>query len=74
MISVAKVVHASLKHCYMTAVLRYPSLRVAYVEEREEIVSDVPKKVYYSILVKAVNGFDQVAKAFLQYLIIWCAI
>lgn len=56
----------------MTVVFRYPSLRVAYVEEREEIVSDVPKKVYYSILVKAVNGFDQVSKAFLQYLII-CA-
>ncbi|CAN8259363.1 unnamed protein product [Cochlearia groenlandica] len=39
--------------------IKYPSLRVAYVEGREEIVSDVPKKVYYSILVKAVNGFDQ---------------
>ncbi|XP_019101818.1 PREDICTED: putative callose synthase 8 isoform X3 [Camelina sativa] len=39
--------------------IKYPSLRVAYVEEREEIVLDVPKKVYYSILVKAVNGFDQ---------------
>lgn len=50
-----------LKQCYMTFALRYPSLRVAYVEEREEIVLDVPKKVYYSILVKAVNGFDQVS-------------
>ncbi|KAL0743640.1 hypothetical protein Bca4012_085153 [Brassica carinata] len=39
--------------------IKYPSLRVAYVEEREEIVSDNPEKVYYSILVKAVNGFDQ---------------
>lgn len=39
--------------------IRYPSLRVAYVEEREEIEADRPKKVYSSILVKAVNGFDQ---------------
>ncbi|WZZ62199.1 hypothetical protein YC2023_062306 [Brassica napus] len=39
--------------------IKYSSLRVAYVEEREEIVSDNPEKVYYSILVKAVNGFDQ---------------
>ncbi|CAK9177253.1 unnamed protein product [Ilex paraguariensis] len=39
--------------------IRYPSLRVAYVEEKEEIVADKPGKVYSSILVKAVNGFDQ---------------
>ncbi|WMV39602.1 hypothetical protein MTR67_032987 [Solanum verrucosum] len=38
---------------------RYPSLRVAYVEEKEEITADGPRKVYSSILVKAVNGFDQ---------------
>lgn len=40
---------------------RYPSLRVAYVEEKEEIVENKPHKVYYSVLVKAVNGFDQVS-------------
>ncbi|KAI3457533.1 hypothetical protein Pfo_014196 [Paulownia fortunei] len=39
--------------------IRYPSLRVAYVEEKEEIVADGPRKIYSSILVKAVNGFDQ---------------
>ncbi|XP_010552165.1 PREDICTED: putative callose synthase 8 [Tarenaya hassleriana] len=41
--------------------IKYPALRVAYVEEREEIVLNKPKpeKVYYSILVKAVNGLDQ---------------
>ncbi|KAI5662239.1 hypothetical protein M9H77_21562 [Catharanthus roseus] len=39
--------------------IRYPSLRVAYVEEKEEILEDGPHKVYSSILVKAVNGFDQ---------------
>ncbi|XP_075498077.1 putative callose synthase 8 isoform X2 [Primulina tabacum] len=38
---------------------RYPALRVAYVEEKEEIVSGVTQKVYSSILVRAVNGFDQ---------------
>ncbi|KAL5736702.1 hypothetical protein ACOSQ2_031490 [Xanthoceras sorbifolium] len=39
--------------------VRYPSLRVAYVEEKEEIVEDKPRKVYSSILLKAVNGLDQ---------------
>ncbi|CAK7351705.1 unnamed protein product [Dovyalis caffra] len=38
---------------------RYPSVRVAYVEEKEEIVNDKIQKVYSSILVKAVNGLDQ---------------
>ncbi|VFQ62052.1 unnamed protein product [Cuscuta campestris] len=36
--------------------ISYPSLRVAYVEEREEGRS---RKTYSSILVKAVNGLDQ---------------
>ncbi|KAK3011390.1 hypothetical protein RJ639_012460, partial [Escallonia herrerae] len=39
--------------------IRYPSLRVAYVEEKEEILADKPRKVYSSILVKAVNDLDQ---------------
>ncbi|EPS71880.1 hypothetical protein M569_02879 [Genlisea aurea] len=40
---------------------RYPSLRVAYVEEKEKegIVPGESPKVYSSVLVKAVNGFDQ---------------
>ncbi|KAF2314466.1 hypothetical protein GH714_026752 [Hevea brasiliensis] len=38
---------------------RYASVRVAYVEEKEEIVNDKPRKVYSSILVKAVDGLDQ---------------
>ncbi|KAJ6333125.1 hypothetical protein OIU77_009065 [Salix suchowensis] len=42
---------------------RYPSVRVAYVEEIEEIVKDKSQKVYSSILVKAVGGFDQASKA-----------
>ncbi|KAM3395924.1 putative callose synthase 8 isoform X1 [Capsicum galapagoense] len=43
----------------LNLMIRYPSLRVAYVEEKEEITADRPRKVYSSILVKAVNGFDQ---------------
>lgn len=39
---------------------RYPALRVAYIEEKEEIIGDEPKKVYSSILAKAVGTFDQV--------------
>ncbi|KAM3732281.1 hypothetical protein ACB098_11G048200 [Castanea mollissima] len=39
---------------------KYPSLRVAYVEEKEEIVSGKPRKVYSSLLVKAANGYEQV--------------
>ncbi|KAM6584955.1 hypothetical protein CsatB_011957 [Cannabis sativa] len=39
---------------------RNPALRVAYVEEKEVIVPDSkPQKIYSSILLKAVNGFDQ---------------
>ncbi|KAL8135546.1 putative callose synthase 8 isoform X2 [Apium graveolens] len=39
--------------------IKYPSLRVAYVEDKEEIMTNKTQKVYSSILVKAVNGFDQ---------------
>lgn len=39
---------------------RYPSLRVAYIEEREVIGPNKPQKVYSSVLVKAVNGLEQV--------------
>ncbi|MBA0742686.1 hypothetical protein Gogos_015719 [Gossypium gossypioides] len=40
--------------------IRYPALRVAYIEEKEEIIGDKPQKVYFSILAKAVGTFDQV--------------
>ncbi|XP_057949634.1 putative callose synthase 8 isoform X1 [Malania oleifera] len=40
--------------------IRYPSLRVAYVEEKEEnLAVDNPQKVYASILLKAVGSYDQ---------------
>ncbi|KAH9723649.1 putative callose synthase 8 [Citrus sinensis] len=38
--------------------IRYPSLRVAYVEEKEVFDANKPRKVYSSILVKGVNGKD----------------
>ena len=39
---------------------RYPALRVAYVEEKEEIIGNKPQKVYSSVLVRGANGYDQV--------------
>lgn len=39
---------------------RYPSLRVAYIDEREETHDG--KKVYYSVLVKGGEKLDEVSK------------
>ncbi|XP_076887720.1 putative callose synthase 8 [Bidens hawaiensis] len=39
--------------------IRYPSLRVAYVEEMDETIDSRTRITYFSVLVKAVNGFDQ---------------
>ncbi|XP_012703765.1 putative callose synthase 8 isoform X3 [Setaria italica] len=38
---------------------RYPTLRVAYIEEKEVILHSSPHKVYSSVLIKAENNFDQ---------------
>jgi callose synthase len=50
-------------HHHATEILRlmlaYPSLRVAYIDEVEERQNEKSSKVYYSVLVKAVNGLDQ---------------
>ncbi|KAK4256006.1 hypothetical protein QN277_008927 [Acacia crassicarpa] len=40
--------------------IKYPSLRVAYVDEEEEIFQGRARKVYSSKLVKVVNGYEQV--------------
>lgn len=37
-----------------------PSLRVAYIDEVEEREGGKIQKVYYSVLVKAVDNLDQV--------------
>ncbi|EFJ23784.1 glucan synthase like 4 [Selaginella moellendorffii] len=44
----------------LNLMLKHPSLRVAYIDEVEETQKDnKSKKVYYSVLVKAVDGLDQ---------------
>lgn len=39
---------------------RYPSLRVAYVDEREETADAKSPKVFYSVLLKGGDKFDEV--------------
>ncbi|KAM0048460.1 putative 1,3-beta-glucan synthase [Helianthus debilis subsp. tardiflorus] len=39
--------------------LTYPSLRVAYIDEREDTVNGMSKKVYYSVLVKGGDKLDE---------------
>lgn len=39
---------------------RYHSLRVAYIDEREETVHEKSQKVYYSVLVKGGEKLDEV--------------
>ncbi|KAJ7552358.1 hypothetical protein O6H91_06G052300 [Diphasiastrum complanatum] len=43
----------------LNLMIKNPSLRVAYIDEKEEKEKDKMRKVYYSVLVKAVNNFDQ---------------
>lgn len=38
----------------------HPSLRIAYIDEREETVDKKPEKVYYSVLVKGGEKLDEV--------------
>lgn len=44
----------------MNSLCSYPSLRVAYIDEVEEREGSRVQKVYYSVLVKAVDNLDQV--------------
>lgn len=39
---------------------RYPSLRVAYIDEREDTVNGKQEKFYYSVLVKGGDKLDEV--------------
>ncbi|KAJ3679540.1 hypothetical protein LUZ60_017551 [Juncus effusus] len=43
----------------LNLMVNYPSLRVAYIDELEEQEGDKVQKVYYSVLVKAVDNRDQ---------------
>ncbi|KAE8663689.1 putative callose synthase 6 [Hibiscus syriacus] len=39
--------------------LKYPSLRVVYIDEREETVQGISQKLYYSVLVKGCEKLDE---------------
>ncbi|PIA41499.1 hypothetical protein AQUCO_02200132v1 [Aquilegia coerulea] len=48
--------------CYLNILnlmLMYPSLRVAYIDERDETVGGKSEKVYYSVLVKGGEKLDE---------------
>ncbi|PPS13363.1 hypothetical protein GOBAR_AA07211 [Gossypium barbadense] len=48
------------RSCYLNILnLMYPSLRVAYIDEREETVEEKSQKVYYSVLVKGGEKLDE---------------
>lgn len=51
----------------------YPSLRVAYIDEREETVNGRSEKFYYSVLVKGGDKLDEVLYILHHYMI-WCII
>lgn len=43
----------------LSLMVKYPSLRVAYIDEKEVREKDKINKEFYSVLVKAVNGLDE---------------
>ncbi|GJY84562.1 callose synthase 7 [Tanacetum coccineum] len=48
--------------CYaniLNLMLTYPSLRVAYIDEREDTINGNSQKVYYSVLVKGGDKLDE---------------
>ncbi|CAA0816289.1 Callose synthase 7 [Striga hermonthica] len=50
------------RSCYvniLNLMLTYPSLRVAYIDEREETINGKTEKVYYSVLVKGGEKLDE---------------
>ncbi|KAJ7965070.1 Callose synthase-like protein [Quillaja saponaria] len=50
------------RSCYyniLHLMLTYPSLRVAYIDEGEETVNGKSQKVYYSVLVKGGDKYDE---------------
>ncbi|KAL6536023.1 Callose synthase 7 [Orobanche hederae] len=50
------------RSCYdniLSLMLKYPSLRVAYIDEMEETVNRKTEKVYYSVLVKGGDKLDE---------------
>lgn len=47
-------------HSYLLLLYSNPSLRVAYIDEVEENEGGKTQKVYYSVLIKALDNLDQV--------------
>ncbi|KAF5744039.1 callose synthase 7-like isoform X1 [Tripterygium wilfordii] len=50
------------RSCYsniLNLMLKYPSLRVAYIDERDETVDGKSHKVYYSVLLKGGDKLDE---------------
>ncbi|KAL0758022.1 hypothetical protein Bca101_095690 [Brassica carinata] len=50
------------RSCYnniLQLMLKYPSLRVAYIDEREETVNNKSQKVFYSVLLKGGDKLDE---------------
>ncbi|XP_050228650.1 callose synthase 7 [Mercurialis annua] len=50
------------RSCYsniLNLMLTYPSLRVAYIDEREDTVNGKSQKIYYSVLVKGGDKLDE---------------
>ncbi|KAF6171148.1 hypothetical protein GIB67_012222 [Kingdonia uniflora] len=50
------------RSCYqniLNLMLMYPSLRVAYIDERDETLNGKTEKVYYSVLVKGGDKLDE---------------
>ncbi|KAJ4729026.1 Callose synthase [Melia azedarach] len=50
------------RSCYsniLNLMLTYPSLRVAYIDEREETVNNKSQKFYYSVLLKGGDKLDE---------------
>lgn len=51
-----------------------PSLRVAYIDEVEEREGGKVHKVFYSVLIKAVENLDQVIFLWLEILTDYCVL
>lgn len=54
----------------MSSLCSYPSLRVAYIDEVEEREGSRVQKVYYSVLVKAVDNLDQVTLSSIPMIVV----
>eukprot|EP00257_Ricinus_communis_P020162 XP_015579333.1 callose synthase 7 [Ricinus communis] len=57
-----KATDSAQRSCYsniLNLMLTYPSLRIAYIDEREDTVNGKSQKFYYSVLVKGGDKLDE---------------